>query len=198
MNRHWSPSSTYTSPLVSNPPPFDIVGISGNPVPHTLTFSRPVSGLVFAIVSMGQGGIGTQYMFDQPFQIIQNGPGEFGNGPFVNLGSNAFGGQTLQGNEAHGLIYFPGTFQSLTWGRRESGVLERVHRGRGSCPGCGRPPRGVAADGGAPAALDHSAGVLGVKSTESRHSVFQTGYSTAYRNPTKSRASQFFVASRCW
>jgi hypothetical protein len=114
QNNYWANNGTYVTPLVGNAPPFDILAITGDST-YSLTFSAPVTGLVMAIVSLGQPGLGTQYAFNQSFQVLQFGPGSFGAGPLTNIGANGFGGQTLQGNEGHGLIFFPGTFTTLTW-----------------------------------------------------------------------------------
>lgn len=106
---YWNPASTYSSAQVPNAPgDSDIIAL--NNVGGTLSFSSPVTNPVMAIVSLGQGGIGTRWNFDAPFQILTNGPGNFGNGAF-----SLPGGNVLQGNEAHGLIQFQGTFTSISW-----------------------------------------------------------------------------------
>ena len=110
-------SSTYTSnPEVDNPPPdSDIIRLTGGPGTgtQTLTFSTPVVDPVMAILSMGQLGVAVQYDFDQPFDILNVGPGFFdagGNGSLVELA-----GDILEGLEGHGLIQFSGTISTINW-----------------------------------------------------------------------------------
>lgn len=113
----FQPSTTFTSsPTVSNSPPSDMIAIDGTATTHTITFSSAVVNPIMEIVSMGQGGVGTQYAFSlsagQSMSILNQGP------------SNAFGGcatclslsgTTLTGHEGDGIILFTGTFTSLSW-----------------------------------------------------------------------------------
>lgn len=105
----WNSSATYVSATVPNAPPTsDIIALSI--VGGTLSFSQAVTDPIMAIVSLGQGGIGSQWHFDAPFQLISQGPGYWGSGPLINPSGNI-----LQGNEGHGVIQFKGTFTSISW-----------------------------------------------------------------------------------
>jgi hypothetical protein len=109
---YWtSHGSTYTSPLVSNPPTTpDILRITGGPntIEQVFTFSAPVRDPVLAILSLGRPTIAAHYDFDRPFVIEKVGPGYFGNGPLV-----ALPGDVLEGREGNGLIRFPGVHTEL-------------------------------------------------------------------------------------
>lgn len=112
---YWAVSpSTYTSaPAVDNAPPSsDIIRLIGGTATgvQTLTFSAPVLNPVMAILSMGQTGIPVQYVFDSPFDILNVGPGYWGNGTLAELPGNV-----LEGREGHGIIQFTGTFTSISW-----------------------------------------------------------------------------------
>ncbi len=117
QNSPWGgylPVSTFTSSLVSNAPPNDqIIGIDGlTGFTDTVTFSAPVTNLVMDIVSLGQGGVPTNYTFNQPFTILTIGPSnQFGGG----TNTLAESGNKLTGTEGDGLIEFSGTFTSLSW-----------------------------------------------------------------------------------
>lgn len=109
-----SNSSTYTSsPTVDNPPPdSDIIRLTGGGGTGTfnLSFSQLVHNPVMAIMSMGQGGIPVTYDFDAPFDVLNFGPGHFGDGPLTELA-----GDVLEGREGHGIIQFQGSFSSISW-----------------------------------------------------------------------------------
>jgi PEP-CTERM motif len=86
----------------------DFISPSGNQVLHTITFSKAVIDPYIAIISLGQGGIQTNWTFNAPFTLIDQGQGFWGNGVFTILGN------TISAGEAHGVIQFMGTFTSLT------------------------------------------------------------------------------------
>lgn len=105
---YWSPGTPYTSGVVTNAPPAaELIALS-NKGTNTITFSQPVHGLYFAIISWN----GNNATFDQPFQIISQGCGYWGCGTItLDPNTNTF----LSTGEPHGVIYFPGTFSSLTF-----------------------------------------------------------------------------------
>ena len=106
---YWIPSAPYISATVPNAPPdSDIIALAH--VGGTLSFSQAVTDPIMAIVSLGQPGIGSKWHFDAPFQIVSQGAGYWGSGPLINPIGN-----TLQGNEGHGVIQFKGTFTSISW-----------------------------------------------------------------------------------
>jgi hypothetical protein len=99
-----------------------VTGTLATPTPIGITFSSP-SGFGFV-----QTGFGTNYwtepnpasrpswnsnaaQFDQPFQVISTGQGYWGNGTITLGPNNSFVGS----GEPHGILYFPGTFSSLTF-----------------------------------------------------------------------------------
>lgn len=84
----------------------DFIAISQ---PGTITFSTAVTNPYLAIISLGQPNINTQWTFDAPFTIVDQGQGHWGNGALTNLPGNVLGGL-----EGHGIIQFTGTFTSLT------------------------------------------------------------------------------------
>jgi hypothetical protein len=121
-SRDWLPVSSFTGGTIDNAPP------SGPGVPNdaiklfggtagtvsTITFSSAVVNPVFAIWSLGQGGVQAQFVFSAPFSIQAGGPNqEFG-------GSSIFTGGTCPvlavcGLEGNGVIQFLGTFTEISW-----------------------------------------------------------------------------------
>ena len=86
----------------------DFISPSGSQVLHTITFSKAMIDPYIAIISLGQGGVQTNWTFDSPFSLIDQGQGFWGNGVFT------IAGNTISAGEAHGVIQFKGTFTSLT------------------------------------------------------------------------------------
>jgi hypothetical protein len=102
---YFQPLSTYVGGVVGNAPTDGgMIGIDGNPgMTDTFTFSTPVSGLVFSVVSLGQPGVGTQYTFDNDFSIAACGPNiVYGGGCITQSGD------TMIGHEGDGTILFSG------------------------------------------------------------------------------------------
>jgi hypothetical protein len=111
----WAVSpSTYTSAEVDNgPPDSDIIRITGGAGSGTfsVTFAQAVVDPVLALLSVGQPGLGVQYVFgDEDVEILNAGPGFFGNGALAELAGNI-----IQGNEGHGIIRLNGVFTTLDW-----------------------------------------------------------------------------------
>lgn len=115
---YWSPTSTFTSPTVSNAPSTaDMLALGNNSSNYGGTnhieFSEPVTNPVLSIVSLGAPGITVQWTFDSPFTLLSQGP------------SSAWGGSSsslshpqpniLQGTEGDGTIEFVGTFSSINF-----------------------------------------------------------------------------------
>lgn len=102
---YFQPTTTYVGGVVGNAPTDGgMLAIDGNTgVTNTFTFSAPVSGLVFSEVSLGQSTIGTQYTFDQDFNIVACGPNiVYGGGCITQSGD------TMIGHEGDGTIVFSG------------------------------------------------------------------------------------------
>jgi hypothetical protein len=106
-----SPCAAYIAPGITPPTTTDMISINGNAVEHTITFSSPITNPVMGIISLGQPNIFTTYYFDQPFTILQDGPGWWGGPGTLQLVS----GNGLQGIEGDGLVQFNGTFTQITW-----------------------------------------------------------------------------------
>jgi hypothetical protein len=107
----WSsfPNGTFTSANVPTlPDTGDDIFAGGFGVgTQTITFSRPVSDIVFNIFSLGGGGTTASWQFDQPFVVLSQDP---------RVGCNlSVDGTTLSGDEASGTIQFTGTFTSFSW-----------------------------------------------------------------------------------
>lgn len=109
---YWSPGGAYVSGSVWNPPPAsDILQCEGGTSnTYTITFSQAVTNPYMAICSLGTPGAFSTLTFNQPFTILSQGPGFFGNG-FLAQGA----GNTLLGSEGYGVIQFLGTMNSITW-----------------------------------------------------------------------------------
>jgi hypothetical protein len=82
----------------------------GNPSTQTVTFSQAVVNPVFAIWSLGQGGIDASFVFDQTPTFISGGPNAEYGGVAITVSGN-----TVHGQEANGTVQFLGTFTSLSW-----------------------------------------------------------------------------------
>lgn len=100
-------SRPYTGGSVENAPPAAELIALNTAGPKTITFGRPISGLYLAIISWN----GNAAQFNQPFQVISSGQGYWGSGTITLGANNSFVGT----GEPHGILYFPGTFSSLTF-----------------------------------------------------------------------------------
>lgn len=120
----------YTGGVVENAPPAaELIALSQAGT-KTITFGEAISGLYLAIISWN----GNVAQFDQPFTVISQGQGYWGNGT-ISLGAgNSFVGT----GEPHGILYFPGTFSSLTFTSNSEywhGVTVGVERLASDVPG---------------------------------------------------------------
>jgi hypothetical protein len=115
---YFVPATTYTSPTVGNPPTEAdglIVQQGGTSTVDTLTFSRPVTNPVFAIMSLGNSQDGTACFYEfgaygETFTILQQGMGErAGPGTLVDVDGG------LTGNDGDGLVQLNGTFSKIEW-----------------------------------------------------------------------------------
>jgi hypothetical protein len=103
--------SPYVSTAVDNAPSTpDIVALS-QASQKTLTFSRPVNNLFFAVVSLNGNG----YRFNEDFTIESFAAGYWGNGTLTrqDLGNGTF--QLNGSGEPHGVISFNRAVSSITW-----------------------------------------------------------------------------------
>ena len=110
---YWTPADPYISSEVTNGPPgTDIIGlVGGHTRTNTITFSRPVTNPVMAILSLGDSILQCSYDFDAAFEILSYGPGYYGEpGTLTNLADDV-----LFGTEGHGTIRFNGVYTSISW-----------------------------------------------------------------------------------
>jgi hypothetical protein len=109
---YWSPTTAYLQGEVTNAPPTPDILQMSTAVSRSLTFSRPVTDLYFAYVSLNGNG----FVFSQDFTIVSQGTGYWGTGTATKSSPSA-GQFALTGTsgEPHGLIKFTGTFSSLSW-----------------------------------------------------------------------------------
>lgn len=78
---------------------------------HTLTFSAPVVDPFIAIMSLGRTYLPVSYSFSDPFTLLTEGRGWWGDGWFNVSPDN----RVLTGYEGHGVVQFSGTFSTLSW-----------------------------------------------------------------------------------
>ena len=93
------------------PTPSEMVALD-LPGTNTITFGEAISGLYLAIISWN----GNDAQFNQPFEVVSNGSGAYGQGTLTLTSDpvNSIYGFTQTG-EPHAVLYFPGTFSSLTF-----------------------------------------------------------------------------------
>jgi hypothetical protein len=115
---YFLPLSTYTTASIGNPP-LEADGLvlqaGGTSTVDTLTFSRPVTNPVFAIMSLGNSQDGTACFYEfgafgESFTILQQGMGVMA-GPGTLVDDD--GG--LTGNDGDGLVRMNGTFSTIRW-----------------------------------------------------------------------------------
>jgi hypothetical protein len=110
-----TPAGTFSGGSVGNAPADGLTTIQlfgGGTVVDTVTFSTAVVNPVFAIWSLGQGGINAAFDFigSPSFAIQSGGPSaQYNGGTIVQNGSN------INGIEGNGTIQFFGTFNSISW-----------------------------------------------------------------------------------
>ena len=112
-----TPAGTFNGGTVGNAPPDFITTVKlfgGGDIPEvdTVTFSTPVVNPVFAIWSLGQGGINAAFDFigNPTFSIQSGGPSaQYGGVSIVQTGND------ITGVEGNGTIQFVGTFNSISW-----------------------------------------------------------------------------------
>jgi hypothetical protein len=114
---YFTPASTYTSATVGNSPllPGIVMQQGGTQLVDSLTFSRPVTNPVLAIMSLGDSQTGVAGLFQfsafaEPFTVLKQGPGaQAGPGTLSNVNGD------LHGDDGDGLVQFNGTFTTIKW-----------------------------------------------------------------------------------
>ena len=113
----WTPSGTFADGIsVSNgpSPSGGIIKLDGgggsDAVTDIITFSHAVTNPVFAIWSLGQGGVDASFKFGQSPTFVAGGASlEYGGGPI------SVAGNVVSGNEGNGTIMFLGKFDTISW-----------------------------------------------------------------------------------
>ena len=109
----WGPASTFTGGVVGNAPPAANNAIQiegGQTYGESVTFSSPVVDPIFAIWSLGAGGVPAYFDFNssEPFNVLGGGPSnEYGGSGIVKQGNNIFG------EEGNGIVQFIGTYSTI-------------------------------------------------------------------------------------
>ncbi len=94
----------------TRPATTDLVALSGAGT-HSIKFSTPVVDPFLAIMSLGRTSLPVSYAFTDPFTVLSEGAGWWGDGFYTTSADM----KTLTGYEMHGVIKFSGTFDELTW-----------------------------------------------------------------------------------
>jgi hypothetical protein len=99
--------------VTGEPPGSDILAFKGgtDKEVYKISFSRPVTNPVVAVMSLGRAGIPTRYVFGQVPTLLSSGTGFFG-GCETCLTVKK---KTLTGTEGHGVVQFIGTYTAITW-----------------------------------------------------------------------------------
>lgn len=112
----WTPATSYVGGNVGNAPPqsggiLQLQGGFAEPPIDTIAFSQAVTNPVFAIWSLGQGGINASFNFiNAPFSIQAGGPSAEYTGQSITSG-----GDVVYGLEGNGTIQFSGTYTQIQW-----------------------------------------------------------------------------------
>jgi hypothetical protein len=109
-SNYWSPTATFVSATVTDPPPGPgIIEISGGQV-DSLAFSQPVTDPLVAVVSLGTGYLSQVVTLDfsAPVTILSSGSDTYD--PVAGTLTAADGGTGVSGVEASGVVEVEGTF----------------------------------------------------------------------------------------
>lgn len=103
--------ASFRSTQANGPSIGDYIGLAGgNATVKTVTFGAPVTDPYMALISVGQSSTARTYAFEQPFEVLSQGSGNWGGGKLTTRD-----GKVLEGTEGNGVIRFKGTFSSLSW-----------------------------------------------------------------------------------
>lgn len=91
----------------------DIIAFTGGTSDqrYKVSFSRPVTNPVMAILSLGRPGQPTRYVFAQTPTLLSSGTGYYGGCADCLTVKK----RTVSGVEGHGVVQFVGTFSSISW-----------------------------------------------------------------------------------
>lgn len=110
---YWTAANPDPWAVTGRPTGTDIIGFIGGTgrTKYKLTFSRPVTDPVLAILSLGSTSTPTRYNFAQTPTLVSSGAGFYGGCPACLW----VDGQSAVGTEGHGVVRFVGTYESITW-----------------------------------------------------------------------------------
>lgn len=108
---YFNPGSPYISATVDNAPPAAEMIALSQATTKTLTFSKPIDNLFFAVVSLNGNG----YQFDSDFEIVSTGCGYWGCGGLTKVAVPGGFQMNSTGGEPHGVIRFTSAISSITW-----------------------------------------------------------------------------------
>jgi len=113
----WTFSDPNPYSVTGRPKGTDILGFMGGTgsTQYKITFDRPVTNPVIAILSLGAPGTPKSYVFKQTPILLSSGHGFYG-GCTDCLKIDK---KTLTGTEGHGVVQFIGTFSSISWSDEE-------------------------------------------------------------------------------
>jgi hypothetical protein len=98
------------------PIPSDVIGFDGGTgIPNSITFSQAIVNPIFSFVSVGRSSVPVTLTFNNPFELVAQGPGFFGTGTLVQNGNS------ITGIEGNGTIRFLGTYNSIAWTSGQNG-----------------------------------------------------------------------------
>ncbi len=108
---YFNPATPYISATVDNAPPAAEMIALSQATKKTLTFSKPIDNLFFAVVSLNGNG----YQFDSDFEIVSTGCGFWGCGGLTKVAVPDGFQMNSTGGEPHGVIRFTSAISSITW-----------------------------------------------------------------------------------
>ncbi|HJV71098.1 hypothetical protein [Ideonella sp.] len=110
---YWVSGSPDAYAATGEPTGSDLLGFVGgtDTQVYKITFSKPVTNPVVAILSLGRNGVPTRYVFTQTPTLLSFGVGFYG-GCADCLKVKR---KTVTGTEGHGVVQFIGTFSAISW-----------------------------------------------------------------------------------
>jgi hypothetical protein len=110
---YWTSGDPDPYAVTGRPTGTDIIAFTGGTgdALYRITFSRPVTNPVFAILSLGARGLPARYHFKQAPTLLSSGVGYWGGC----ADCLQVRGRKVVGAEGHGVVQFMGTFSTITW-----------------------------------------------------------------------------------
>ena len=105
------PPYTGNTIVDNSPTASEVIALSRSSITNTLTFTPAVTDPIIAIVSLGRPTIEVSYSFNTSFTLLSEGEGYWGK----DADGVQIEGNTLKGEEFHGVIQFIGTISSISW-----------------------------------------------------------------------------------